>query len=265
MSNKQFFVSLLVNAKCGGGRRPAAGAVAASRRPARRKISHGAIFCVNNPAAGRRETASNVERRPAQCARRRLISLLLLISACYLYRTAQLDGSGVVSVGGVTDGTDRHEYFVVLSEIFACASIEIFRWTLRFAHVNGSGYRIFLRKFAERIFLLWPTDSCKLFGEHRCRCQRRSITARSSPPIFRVSRHRWQWPGSRVPARRLGSPSARVAMDVGRGHVPTMSPLVMSICNQKFGIPRKYQNQIGIWHFSWYFLGILSEFCECCC
>ena len=99
-------------------RRPAAGrrcgAAAASRRPARRKISHAAIFCVNNPAAGRRETASNVERRPAQCARRRLIALLFLISACYLYRTAHSDGSGEVSVGGVTDGTDRYEYFVVL-------------------------------------------------------------------------------------------------------------------------------------------------------
>ena len=120
MSKKQFFVPLLVNAKCGGGRRPAASA-------ARRKISHGAIFCVNNPAAGRRDTASNVERRPAQCARRRLTALLFLISACYLYRTAHSDGSGEVSVGGVTDGTDRYEYFVVLSEIFAYASIEIFR------------------------------------------------------------------------------------------------------------------------------------------
>ena len=131
-------------------RRPAAGrrcgAAAASRRPARRKISHAAIFCVNNPAAGRRETASNVERRPAQCARRRLIALLFLISAFYLYRTAHSDGSGEVSVGGVMDRTDRYEYFVVLNEIFAYASIEIFRWARRFAHVNGSGYRIF---FAE--------------------------------------------------------------------------------------------------------------------
>ena len=30
-------------------------------------------------------------------------------------------------VGGVTDGTDRYEHFVVLNEIFAYASIEIFR------------------------------------------------------------------------------------------------------------------------------------------
>ena len=177
MSNKQFFASLLVNAYfllvflifCfvigEVRRRPAAGrrcgAAAASRRPARRKISHSAIFCVNNPAAGRRETASNVERRPAQCAWRRLVALLLLISACYLYRTAHSDGSGEISVGGVTDGTDRYEYFVVLNEIFAYASIEIFRWARRFAHVNGSGYGIFLRKFAERIFPLWPFDSCK--------------------------------------------------------------------------------------------------------
>ena len=51
----------------------------------------------------------------------------ILISACYLYQTAHSDGSGEVSVGGVTDGTDRYEYFVVLSEIFAYASIEIFR------------------------------------------------------------------------------------------------------------------------------------------
>ena len=35
----------------------------------------------------------------------------------------------------------------------------------------------------------------------------------------------------------------------------------MPIGNQKFGISRKYQYQIGIWYFcpqfSWYFLGIL--------
>ena len=30
----------------------------------------------------------------------------------------------------------------------------------------------------------------------------------------------------------------------------------MSIGNQKFGIPRKYQNQIGIWYFCPKFLGI---------
>ena len=86
---------------------------------------------MNNPAAGRRETASNVERRPAQCARRRLIALLFLISAYIIYIGRRYiglsDGSGEVSVGGVTDGTDRYEYFVVLNEIFAYASIEIFR------------------------------------------------------------------------------------------------------------------------------------------
>ena len=36
--------------------------------------------------------------------------------------------------------------------------------------------------------------------------------------------------------------------------------LVMSIGNQKFGIPRKYQCQIGIWYFCPKFLGILSVF-----
>ena len=36
--------------------------------------------------------------------------------------------------------------------------------------------------------------------------------------------------------------------------------LVMSIGNQKFGIPRKYQNQIGIWYFCPKFLGIFLVF-----
>ena len=36
--------------------------------------------------------------------------------------------------------------------------------------------------------------------------------------------------------------------------------LVMPICNQKFGIPRKYQNQIGIWYFCPKFLGIFLAF-----
>ena len=34
----------------------------------------------------------------------------------------------------------------------------------------------------------------------------------------------------------------------------------MSIGNQKFGIPRKYQNQIGIWYFCPKFLGIFLVF-----
>ena len=34
----------------------------------------------------------------------------------------------------------------------------------------------------------------------------------------------------------------------------------MSIGNQKFGIPRKYQNQIGIWYFCPIFLGIFLVF-----
>ena len=36
--------------------------------------------------------------------------------------------------------------------------------------------------------------------------------------------------------------------------------LVMSIGNQKFGIPRKYQYQIGIWYFCPNFLGIFLVF-----
>ena len=47
----------------------------------------------------------------------------------------------------------------------------------------------------------------------------------------------------------------------------TGSELVMSIGNQKFGMPRKYHNQIGIWYFCpkflgifWYFIGILLMF-----
>ena len=36
--------------------------------------------------------------------------------------------------------------------------------------------------------------------------------------------------------------------------------IVMSIGNQKFGIPRKYQNQIGIWYFCPKFLGIFLVF-----
>ena len=36
----------------------------------------------------------------------------------------------------------------------------------------------------------------------------------------------------------------------------------MSIGNQKFGIPRKYQNQIGIWYFCPKFLGIFLVFCR---
>ena len=46
--------------------------------------------------------------------------------------------------------------------------------------------------------------------------------------------------------------------------VDSVGGLVMSIGNTKFGIPRKYQNQIGVWYFcpkflgfSWYFIGIL--------
>ena len=34
----------------------------------------------------------------------------------------------------------------------------------------------------------------------------------------------------------------------------------MSIGNQEFGIPRKYQNQIGIWYFCLKFLGIFWVF-----
>ena len=34
----------------------------------------------------------------------------------------------------------------------------------------------------------------------------------------------------------------------------------MSIGNQKFGIPRKYQNQIGIWYFFPKFIGIFLVF-----
>ena len=36
--------------------------------------------------------------------------------------------------------------------------------------------------------------------------------------------------------------------------------LVMPIGNQKFGIPRKYQYQIGIWYFCPKFLGIFLVF-----
>ena len=36
--------------------------------------------------------------------------------------------------------------------------------------------------------------------------------------------------------------------------------VVMSIGNEKFGIPRKYQNQIGIWYFCPKFLGIFLVF-----
>ena len=41
----------------------------------------------------------------------------------------------------------------------------------------------------------------------------------------------------------------------------------MPIGNQKFGIPRKYQYQIGIWYYCPKFLGIFFVFCrnlECC-
>ena len=34
----------------------------------------------------------------------------------------------------------------------------------------------------------------------------------------------------------------------------------MSIGNKKFGIPRKYQNQIGIWYFCPKFLGVFLVF-----
>ena len=37
-------------------------------------------------------------------------------------------------------------------------------------------------------------------------------------------------------------------------------PLVISIGNQKFGIPRKSQNQIGIWFFDSKFVGIFLIF-----
>ena len=38
------------------------------------------------------------------------------------------------------------------------------------------------------------------------------------------------------------------------------SVLVMSVGNQKFGIPRKYQYQFGIWYFRQKFLGIFMVF-----
>ena len=37
----------------------------------------------------------------------------------------------------------------------------------------------------------------------------------------------------------------------------------MSIGSQKFGIPRKYQNQIGIWFFCPKIFGILLAFLQC--
>ena len=37
---------------------------------------------------------------------------------------------------------------------------------------------------------------------------------------------------------------------------------MMSIGNQKFGISRKYQYQIGIWYFFPKFLGIFLVFCR---
>ena len=54
--------------------------------------------------------------------------------------------------------------------------------------------------------------------------------------------------------------------DNGHGPLSTVRtllihcPLVMSIGNQKFGISRKYQNQIGIWYFCPKFLGIFLVF-----
>ena len=48
----------------------------------------------------------------------------------------------------------------------------------------------------------------------------------------------------------------------GRGD-PAMAAgwrLVMSIGNQEFGIPRKYQYQIGIWYLCLKFLGIFLVF-----
>ena len=116
-----------MNAKCGGGRPPAAGA--ARRQPAAGAAQNLARCDILREQPGRRPARDCVKRRTAAgpvCVTA-IDALLLLISACYLYRTLHWDGSGEVSVGKVTDGTDRYEYFVVLNEIFAYASIEIFR------------------------------------------------------------------------------------------------------------------------------------------
>ena len=104
---------------------------------------------------GRRPARDCVKRRTAAgpaCATaivRSVITYFCLLSIS----DGAFERSGEVSVGGVTDGTDRYEYFVVLNEIFAYASIEIFRWARRFAHVNGSSYRIFCGSLLNGFFL----------------------------------------------------------------------------------------------------------------
>ena len=62
----------------------------------------------------------------------------------------------------------------------------------------------------------------------------------------------------------VGPGGRRVALAGRHGHVITLSTggysVVMPIGNQKFGIPRKYQYQIGIWFFCSKFLGIFLVF-----
>ena len=63
-------------------------------------------------------------------------------------------------------------------------------------------------------------------------------------------------PFSTSQPRRQPAPSNRAAVG------PRQRPftVVMTIGNQKFGIPRKYQYQIGIWYLSPNFLGIFLLF-----
>ena len=114
MSNKNFFVSLLVNAKCGG--RPAAG------------TAQNLAQCdVLREQPGRRPARDCVKTQTSNGGRPSVrdgdwVALLLLISACYLYRTGALGPeAGEVSVGGVT-GRDRQ------IRIFRCSKRN-FRFT----------------------------------------------------------------------------------------------------------------------------------------
>ena len=132
-------------------RQPAGG-----RRGAKSRTVRYFAWTTRPPAGARLRQTSNGGRPSVRDDDRSLCYFLFLL-VIYIGRRTRTQ----VSVSGVTDGTDRYVYFVVLNEIFAYASIEIFRWARRFTHVNGSALSDFLRKFAERIFPLCPTDSCK--------------------------------------------------------------------------------------------------------
>ena len=168
MSNKHFFLSLLVNAKCGGGRRPAAGAAlrqpAGGRRGAKSRTVRYFAWTFEQP--GRRPARDCVKRRTAAgpvCVTAIGRSVITYFCLCALGRKRR-------GKCWWSDGRDRQ------IRIFRCSKrhfrLRLYRnIPLSAALCSCKRVRLsdFLRKFAERIFPLWPFDSCKR-GQYLLHC-----------------------------------------------------------------------------------------------